>query len=169
MKAPARPALDTRRTAEFAAELRERARAWIPSWGLTDDERDFGRALLEIAARFSSEVAERLDRRGRQDAARIPRLARRARQGGAAGAHAGRVQAGRHRARRPCCARRRCACRPTPAARRSSSKRRRTSASSRAASMSSSASTRTRDAFYLAAAGPQRSASRSSRCRRSGS
>ena len=41
-----------------------RARAWIPSWGLDDDERDFGRALLKIAARFGSEVTERLDRAG---------------------------------------------------------------------------------------------------------
>lgn len=58
------PGLDSRRTAEFSAELRERARTWIPSWGLADGERDFGRALLEVAARFSSEVAERLDRAG---------------------------------------------------------------------------------------------------------
>jgi hypothetical protein len=64
VKAPAAPPLDERRTAEFAAELRERARAWIPSWGLADGERDFGRALLDVAARFSSEVAERLDRAG---------------------------------------------------------------------------------------------------------
>jgi hypothetical protein len=58
------PGLDTRRTPEFSAELRERARAWIPSWALAEGERDFGRALLDIAARFSSEVAERLDRAG---------------------------------------------------------------------------------------------------------
>ena len=58
------PSLEKRRAADFAAELRERARVWIPSWGLADGERDFGRALLDIAARFSSEVAERLDRAG---------------------------------------------------------------------------------------------------------
>ena len=62
MKAPSAPRLEPRRAADFAAQLRERARAWIPSWGLADGERDFGAALLEIAARFSSEVAERLDR-----------------------------------------------------------------------------------------------------------
>ncbi|HEX7153695.1 MAG TPA: hypothetical protein VF618_19565 [Thermoanaerobaculia bacterium] len=58
------PGLDDRRTEAFSAELHERARAWIPSWGLADGERDFGRALLAVAARFSSEVAERLDRAG---------------------------------------------------------------------------------------------------------
>lgn len=58
------PRLDPRRTADFAAELQERARAWIPRWGLADGEGDFGRALLDIAARFSSDVAERLDGAG---------------------------------------------------------------------------------------------------------
>ncbi|HUR83680.1 MAG TPA: baseplate J/gp47 family protein [Thermoanaerobaculia bacterium] len=58
------PRLETRRAPEFAAELRERARAWLPSWALSDGDRDFGHALLDIAARFSSEVAERLDRAG---------------------------------------------------------------------------------------------------------
>lgn len=58
------PGLDERRTEAFSAELHERARAWIPSWGLADGERDFGRALVAVAARFSSEVAERLDRAG---------------------------------------------------------------------------------------------------------
>lgn len=64
MKAPQAPQLDERRTDEFFAELGDRAQAWIPDWGLADGERDFGRALLQIAARFSSEVAERLDRTG---------------------------------------------------------------------------------------------------------
>src|SRR6185295_18410816 len=64
VRTPRAPRLDTRRTSELAAELRERARSWIPSWALADGERDFGRALLEIAARFSSEVAERLDDAG---------------------------------------------------------------------------------------------------------
>ena len=64
MKPPRPPRVEERRTPQFAAELRERARAWIPSWGLADGERDFGRALLDVAARFSSEVAERLDRAG---------------------------------------------------------------------------------------------------------
>lgn len=61
---PIPPHLDERRAEEFSAELTERARAWIPTWGLADSERDFGRALLQIAARFSSEVAERLDGAG---------------------------------------------------------------------------------------------------------
>ncbi len=64
MKAPQAPRLDQRRRKDFSAELRERAQAWIPEWALTDGERDFGRALLEVAARFSSEVAERLDYAG---------------------------------------------------------------------------------------------------------
>src|SRR5882672_10498811 len=64
MRTPSAPRLEERRAAEFAAELQERARAWIPQWGLADSERDFGRALLEIAARFNSEVAERLDGAG---------------------------------------------------------------------------------------------------------
>ena len=83
MKTPQAPRLDERRAAEFAAELRERAQAWIPAWALADGERDFGRALLEIAARFSSEVAERLDgagdkmRRGFLDWLGVPRTAAR--------------------------------------------------------------------------------------------
>jgi hypothetical protein len=64
VRTPPAPRLDKRRTAEFSAELRERARAWIPSWGFADNPGDFGRALLEIGARFSSEVAERLDGAG---------------------------------------------------------------------------------------------------------
>ncbi len=64
MKPPRPPRFETRRAKELEAELIERARAWIPSWGMDDDKRDFGRALLKVAARFSSEVAERLDRAG---------------------------------------------------------------------------------------------------------
>jgi hypothetical protein len=64
VSSPRPPGIEPRRAPELSAELRERARAWIPSWALEDGERDFGRALLEIAARLSSEVAERLDRAG---------------------------------------------------------------------------------------------------------
>ena len=64
MKAPRPPRLEERRAPEFVAELEERAQAWIPAWGLTDAEHDFGRALLKIAARFNSEVAERFDGAG---------------------------------------------------------------------------------------------------------
>ena len=58
------PSLESRRTADFQRELMDRARAWIPAWGLDEDEHDFGRALLHIGALFSSEVAQRLDRAG---------------------------------------------------------------------------------------------------------
>ena len=64
MKSPRPPRFETRRAKELETELFERARAWIPSWGMDGDARDFGRALLKVAARFSSEVAERLDRAG---------------------------------------------------------------------------------------------------------
>jgi hypothetical protein len=62
MTLPVGPRLDERRTPEFLGELRERGRAWIPAWDLAEGQRDFGLALLEIAARFSAEVAERFDR-----------------------------------------------------------------------------------------------------------
>ena len=64
MKAPVPPPLEKRRTDEFRAELRKRARAWISEWDLDDAQGDFGQALLEVSARFSSEVAERLDKAG---------------------------------------------------------------------------------------------------------
>src|SRR5215211_1061773 len=64
MKAPQAPRIDKRRTAQFSADLQERARTWIPGWSFADVEGDFGRALLEIAARFDSEVTERLDGAG---------------------------------------------------------------------------------------------------------
>ncbi len=64
MKSPRPPRFETRRAPELERELFERARAWIPQWGMDDDPRDFGRALLKVAARFASEVAERLDRAG---------------------------------------------------------------------------------------------------------
>jgi hypothetical protein len=61
---PRMPSLDARRAAEFEAELLARARSWLPEWGIDDDPQDFGRALLAIAARFDSEVAQQLDRAG---------------------------------------------------------------------------------------------------------
>jgi len=64
MKAPKAPVIDARRKREFAEELRERARVWMPTWAFDDVEGDFGKALLDIAARFDSEVAERLDQAG---------------------------------------------------------------------------------------------------------
>jgi len=64
VKKPGAPQFEGRRKEELSAELRKRAQAWMPSWDLSGGERDFGHALLEIAARFSSEVAERLDNVG---------------------------------------------------------------------------------------------------------
>ena len=56
------PRLDQRRAADFRAELTTRARAWIRDWSLDDSPGDFGTALMDVAARFSAQVAERLDR-----------------------------------------------------------------------------------------------------------
>jgi hypothetical protein len=61
------PRVEKRRKKEFAAELLARARASIPDWELDPAARDFGMALLDIAARFDSEVAERLDRTGEKN------------------------------------------------------------------------------------------------------
>src|SRR5258705_13866963 len=64
MRMPPPPRIEKRRQKQFESELLERARAWIPLWALPDDDPDFGHALIKIAARFGSEVAERLDRGG---------------------------------------------------------------------------------------------------------
>lgn len=56
------PKVDSRRAESLFNELLERAQTWIPGWQPTGSERDFGHALLRIAARLSSEVTERLDR-----------------------------------------------------------------------------------------------------------
>ncbi len=56
------PRVETRRAREFAAELIERARTWLPDWNPDDDKTDPGRALLEVSARLLAQVAERLDR-----------------------------------------------------------------------------------------------------------
>jgi hypothetical protein len=64
VKAPVAPELEKRRSADFLAELRKRARAWIPGWDLSPGQGDFGQALLDVAARFNSEIAERLDHAG---------------------------------------------------------------------------------------------------------
>jgi len=58
------PHIDTRRAEEFRGELLTRARAWLRGWSLEEATGDFGTALLDVAARFSSQVAERLDRAG---------------------------------------------------------------------------------------------------------
>lgn len=64
MKTQNAPRFEERRKSEFSTELRKRAQAWIPSWDIGGGDRDFGHALLEIAARFNAEVAERLDNVG---------------------------------------------------------------------------------------------------------
>ena len=56
------PIVESRRAREFFDELMLRARAWIPDWELNEDSSDFGRALLQVAAHFNAEVAERLAR-----------------------------------------------------------------------------------------------------------
>jgi hypothetical protein len=58
---PAGPSVEPRRAGDFASELLARARAWISSWSVGDNPSDFGLALLQVAARFSGEVAQRLD------------------------------------------------------------------------------------------------------------
>ena len=59
MSVPSGPPIDPRRSADFTAELLERARAWIGDWALGDASNDFGVALLKVAAHYSSEVARR--------------------------------------------------------------------------------------------------------------
>lgn len=58
------PSIDARRTGDFRRELLTRARAWIRDWALDEPAGDFGAALVDVAARFSAQVAERLDRAG---------------------------------------------------------------------------------------------------------
>src|SRR5689334_9990442 len=56
------PRLETRRRRELREELLERARVWLRDWKPRDDRADFAAALINVAARLSSEVTERLDR-----------------------------------------------------------------------------------------------------------
>jgi hypothetical protein len=58
------PRLDPRRADDFRDELMERARAWVRDWNVGEAAGGFGDALLDVAARFSAQVAERLDRAG---------------------------------------------------------------------------------------------------------
>lgn len=48
--------------AALLADLQARARSWLPAWRPRSAERDVGQALLEIAARLSAEVNQRLKR-----------------------------------------------------------------------------------------------------------
>ena len=56
------PRIDPRRQAELFAELRERADATVSGRSAVEGDQDFISALLQIAARLSSEVTRRLDR-----------------------------------------------------------------------------------------------------------
>jgi hypothetical protein len=60
------PHIDTRRAEQFRGELLARARAWMRGWSLEESPGDFGAALLDVASRFSAQVAERLDGAGRK-------------------------------------------------------------------------------------------------------
>ncbi|MCS3499341.1 hypothetical protein M2189_001698 [Bradyrhizobium japonicum] len=57
-----RPRIDKRRQPELFAELRARADATVPGRAAGQGDRDFIDALLQVAARLSSEVTQRLDR-----------------------------------------------------------------------------------------------------------
>ena len=57
-----RPRVDPRRQPEIFAELRERAGVALPGRSPVDADKDWIAALLQIAARLSSEVTRRLDR-----------------------------------------------------------------------------------------------------------
>ncbi|MDM0085093.1 hypothetical protein QTI17_31355 [Variovorax sp. J31P179] len=58
------PRLDARRADDFRGELTERAHAWVRDWNIDESGGGFGAALIDVAARFSAQVAERLDRAG---------------------------------------------------------------------------------------------------------
>ncbi len=53
--------LETRRTSDLTAELFTRAKTSMPGWRPADPASDLAGALFAIAARFESEVAQRLD------------------------------------------------------------------------------------------------------------
>ena len=57
------PSTDARRAAVLRAELDRAGSAMVPGWGVAIAPDSFGRALLEIAARFAEETSSRLDRR----------------------------------------------------------------------------------------------------------
>ncbi|SAK99728.1 hypothetical protein [Caballeronia ptereochthonis] len=56
------PTVEARRAPELFAQLAARARLWLPGWQPVGAAPDFIEALLRIAAKLESEVAERLDR-----------------------------------------------------------------------------------------------------------
>ena len=62
------PSTDARRAAALRAELDRAGSAMVPGWGVAVAPGSFGRALLEIAARFAEETSSRLDRTAERDA-----------------------------------------------------------------------------------------------------
>ena len=62
------PSTDARRAAVLRAELDRAGSAMVPGWGVAVAPGSFGRALLEIAARFAEETSSRLDRTAERDA-----------------------------------------------------------------------------------------------------
>ena len=62
------PSTDARRAAVLRAELDRAGSAMVPGWGVAAAPGSFGRALLEIAARFAEETSSRLDRTAERDA-----------------------------------------------------------------------------------------------------
>ena len=62
MSLPSKPDFEPRRRAQLRAELLSRAHAWLPEWRSQVGGSDLMSALLDIAARISSEVTQRLDR-----------------------------------------------------------------------------------------------------------
>ena len=61
------PSTDARRAAALRAELDRAGSAMVPGWGVAVAPGSFGRALLEIAARFAEETSSRLDRTAERD------------------------------------------------------------------------------------------------------
>lgn len=68
MSARKPPGIDARRAQDFRAEMLTRARSWLRNWSLDESPGDFGVALLDVASRFFTHVAERLDRAGEKQA-----------------------------------------------------------------------------------------------------
>lgn len=62
------PSTDVRRAAVLRAELDRAGSAMVPGWRVGVAPDSFGRALLEIAARFAEETSSRLDRTAERDA-----------------------------------------------------------------------------------------------------
>ena len=62
------PSTDARRATVLRVELDRAGSAMVPGWRVGVAPDSFGRALLEIAARFAEETSSRLDRTAERDA-----------------------------------------------------------------------------------------------------